>query len=79
MNNDNETTGTDTSVNEGSKKEKVADKRKQSLYLPTDILQPLQEEAARLDRSLSWVVQRACKAGLDTLRAMPSMTDTDEE
>ena len=42
---------------EGSK----TDKRKQSLYFPESMLQEIKEEAARLDRSLSWVVQRAWK------------------
>ena len=37
------------------------DKRKQSLYFPESMLQEIKEEAARLDRSLSWVVQRAWK------------------
>ena len=41
--------------NEASK----TDKRKQSLYFPESMLQEIKEEAARLDRSLSWVVQRA--------------------
>jgi uncharacterized small protein (TIGR04563 family) len=30
-----------------------ADKRKQSLYFPEDMLQEIQQEAARMDRSLS--------------------------
>lgn len=59
--------------------EKSADKRKQSLYFPADLLQEMQEEAKRLDRSLSWVVQRAWKESRAALRALPSMTDTDED
>ncbi len=59
--------------------EKSADKRKQSLYFPADLLQEMQEEAKRLDRSLSWVVQRAWKESRASLRALPSMTDTDED
>jgi uncharacterized small protein (TIGR04563 family) len=35
------------------------DKRKQSLYFPEDMLAEIQSEANRLDRSISWVVQRA--------------------
>src|SRR5207302_1455705 len=38
-----------------------SDKRKQSLYFPESMLQEIQQEAARLDRSLSWVMQRAWK------------------
>ncbi len=37
----------------------TTDKRKQSLYFPEDMLQEIQKEANRLDRSLSWVVQKA--------------------
>lgn len=35
------------------------DKRKQLLYLPEDMLLEIMREANRLDRSLSWTVQRA--------------------
>jgi uncharacterized small protein (TIGR04563 family) len=38
---------------------KGSDKRKQSLYFPESMLQEIKDEAARLDRSLSWIVQRA--------------------
>jgi uncharacterized small protein (TIGR04563 family) len=37
------------------------DKRKQSLYFPGAMLDEIAAEARRLDRSLSWVVQRAWK------------------
>jgi len=54
-----------------------ADKRKQSLYFPDTMLQEMKEEAARLDRSLSWVVQRAWKLSKDTIRQLPSMGDAE--
>ena len=38
-----------------------SDKRKQSLYFPEDMLKEIQAEAARQDRSLSWIVQKAWK------------------
>ena len=38
-----------------------SDKRKQSLYFPETMLAEIQLEAMRLDRSLSWVMQRAWK------------------
>ncbi|MEZ4373448.1 MAG: TIGR04563 family protein [Polyangiaceae bacterium] len=38
---------------------KGSDKRKQSLYFPEAMLQEIKDEAARLDRSLSWIVQRS--------------------
>ena len=37
----------------------TCDKRKASLYLPDDILHELQDEAQRLDRSMSWLIRRA--------------------
>ncbi|MGA3124825.1 MAG: TIGR04563 family protein, partial [Polyangiaceae bacterium] len=38
-----------------------SDKRKQSLYFPEAMLEEIQKEAQRLQRSMSWVVQRAWK------------------
>ena len=51
------------------------DKRKQSLYFPESMLQEIKEEAARLDRSLSWVVQRAWKIARPELKKLPSVND----
>ncbi len=56
-----------------------ADRRKQSLYFPEGMLQEMKEEAARLDRSLSWVVQRAWKVAKAEIRALPSIDDGGEE
>jgi len=53
----------------------ATDKRKQSLYFPETMLNHLQYEADRLDRSLSWVVQRCVKVALPQLKELPS---TDE-
>jgi uncharacterized small protein (TIGR04563 family) len=49
--------------------------RKQSLYFPEEMLVEIREEATRLDRSLSWVVQRAWKLARNRIRAMPSDPD----
>lgn len=51
------------------------DKRKQSLYFPESMLQEIKEEAARLDRSLSWVVQRAWKLARVDVKKLPSVND----
>jgi len=51
------------------------DKRKQSLYFPETMLEDIQHEAARLDRSLSWIVQRCVKIGLSEIRKLPSVND----
>lgn len=55
----------------------ATDKRKQSLYFPETMLQEIQKEAARLDRSLSWIVQRCVKIGLADIRKLPSVNDID--
>ena len=58
-----------------------SDKRKQSLYFPESMLQEIKDEAARLDRSLSWVVQRAWKMARLEIKKIPSVNDIadDEE
>jgi len=57
----------------------ATDKRKQSLYFPETMLQEIQREAARLDRSLSWIVQRCVKIGLGDIRRLPSVNDIPDE
>jgi len=61
--------------NEASK----TDKRKQSLYFPESMLQEIKEEAARLDRSLSWVVQRAWKMARLEIKKIPSVNDISDD
>ncbi|HEX9573653.1 MAG TPA: TIGR04563 family protein [Myxococcales bacterium] len=51
------------------------DARKQSLYFPEDMLNEIQQQAQRLDRSLSWVVQQAWKISKAELRKIPSPND----
>lgn len=70
---DSDTSFSDT----GSKGERKTDMRKQSLYFPADVVKEMQEEAKRLDRSLSWVVQRAWKVARAELRALPTVNDID--
>ncbi len=55
-----------------------SDKRKQSLYFPESMLNEIKEEAARLDRSLSWVVQRAWKQARLDIKKLPSVNDVDD-
>jgi uncharacterized small protein (TIGR04563 family) len=55
------------------------DKRKQSLYFPESMLDEIQKEAARLDRSLSWIVQRCVKVALPEIRKLPSVNDVEED
>jgi uncharacterized small protein (TIGR04563 family) len=52
------------------------DKRKQSLYFPEDMLQEIQQEAMRQDRSLSWVIQQAWKLARARIASIPGMNDS---
>jgi uncharacterized small protein (TIGR04563 family) len=53
----------------------TTDHRKQSLYFPEDMLEEIQREATRQDRSLSWIVQQAWKVARGDIRKMPSVND----
>ncbi len=65
------------SRSEVGKLDSKTDKRKQSLYFPESMLQEIKEEAARLDRSLSWVVQRAWKISRLEIKKLPSVNEVD--
>jgi uncharacterized small protein (TIGR04563 family) len=52
-----------------------SDKRKQSLYFPEEMLTEIREEAHRLDRSLSWIVQKAWKVARKELMKTPSVNE----
>jgi uncharacterized small protein (TIGR04563 family) len=51
------------------------DNRKQSLYFPEDMLEEIQHEAGRQDRSISWIVQQAWKVARTDIRKIPSVND----
>jgi len=53
------------------------DKRKQSLYFPESMLDEIKVEAGRLNRSLSWIVQRAWKVARQDVKKLPSVNDVD--
>ncbi|MEO8180674.1 MAG: TIGR04563 family protein [Deltaproteobacteria bacterium] len=55
-----------------------SDKRKQSLYFPESMLEEIHQEAARLERSLSWIVQRAWKTARPDIRKLPSSRGADD-
>ncbi|WP_394823970.1 MULTISPECIES: TIGR04563 family protein [Pendulispora] len=55
--------------------ESKSEKRKQSLYFPESMLVEIQQEATRLQRSLSWVVQRAWKVAREEVKKMPGSTE----
>lgn len=69
------TTKASTSGEGGS----TADKRKQSLYFPETMLEEIKAEATRLDRSLSWVVQRAWKVAKAEIAKLPSVTQEGDD
>lgn len=62
-----------------TKSESKTDKRKQSLYFPEAMLQEIKEEANRLDRSLSWVVQRAWKLARVEIKKLPSVNELGDD
>ncbi len=51
------------------------EKRKQSLYLPEDMLDEMEAEACRQERSLSWLVQRAWRIARGEVMRFPSVGD----
>ncbi len=53
----------------------ATDKRKQSLYFPEDMLKEIQDEANRLDRSLSWIIQQAWRLARTEITRFPSVND----
>jgi uncharacterized small protein (TIGR04563 family) len=55
-----------------------SDKRKQSLYFPEEMLREITSEAARQDRSLSWIVQKAWKIARKDIMKYPSVNEPDE-
>jgi uncharacterized small protein (TIGR04563 family) len=50
----------------------VKPKRKQSFYFTAEALSEIQAEAKRLNRSLSFVIQRAWKLARGSIRELPS-------
>jgi uncharacterized small protein (TIGR04563 family) len=52
-----------------------SDKRKQSLYFPETMLDEIQKEAQRLQRSMSWVVQRAWKHARREIKTLPGSNE----
>lgn len=46
--------------------------QRQSLYFPEDMLEEIKAEAVRLDRSISWVVQRTWMIARKEVRKLPS-------
>ncbi len=54
------------------------DNRKQSLYFPEEMLEDIQKQATRQDRSMSWIVQMAWKVARAEIKNLPSVNDVIE-
>lgn len=50
---------------------------KQSLYFSEEMIEEIHGEADRLERSVSWIVQRAWKIAKNEIKKMESMPDID--
>ncbi len=55
----------------------MPDPRKVSVYFPDKMIRELRREAIRLERTVSWLVQRCVRTGLEDLKKMPSINDPD--
>lgn len=53
----------------------MSDGRKQSLYFPEEMLTEIQQQALRLDRSLSWIVQQAWRTARAQLASVPGTNE----
>lgn len=53
------------------------DKRKQSLYFPQEMLEELNAEATRQERSLSWLLQHAWKLASKRIKSYPPAMDAE--
>ena len=48
-------------------------KTKQSVYLPDEMLEELRDQADRLDRPVSWVLQQAWRIAEERIRTFPAL------
>ncbi len=46
-------------------------KQQQTLYFEEDLLKEIKKEARRAGSSISWIVQRCCRAGMAEIKALP--------
>ncbi len=57
----------------------ASDHRKQSLYFPREMLADIEMQAIRLDRSLSWVMQKAWRIARREIELMPTQATVEKE
>ena len=53
----------------------MAAKKKLTLYFPEDMLEETKLEAARQDRSISWIIQTAWRIAREDMRRYPGVDD----
>ncbi len=53
----------------------MAAKKKLTLYFPEEMLEETKLEAARQDRSLSWIIQTAWRLSRDQMKRYPSVNE----
>jgi uncharacterized small protein (TIGR04563 family) len=54
------------------------DRRKQSLYFPEGMLEEIEREAIRQDRSLSWILQQAWRIARDRIASTRGVNDPEQ-
>lgn len=54
---------------------KTAEKRKQSLYFPVEMLDEMHREAERLERPVSWIIQQAWRLSREAISSFPATTE----
>lgn len=58
--------------------EKISDKRKRSFYFPKSMIDEIEKEALRQDRSLSYIMQTAWKEAREIVMKYPTHPLCDE-
>ena len=58
---------------------KAAPNNKQSYYLPTDMLIAVKLQATRLDRSQSWIIQKAWELASGKIATIPAQSGDDSD
>ncbi len=53
----------------------MSSKKKLTLYLPEELLDETKEEAARQDRSISWIIQMAWMMSREKIKDLPGLDE----
>ena len=55
---------------------KKQDKRKQSVYLPENVLEEIKKESIRQERSISWLIKQSWIISREKLYKIPGSNDS---